>query len=72
MTTCGSAAWNDRDHILCNPEHSGSTHKASSVKKRCLVGRQSLIFLGAGHESFSNGRNGGMLKRHDGPLESDL
>src|SRR6202023_3255993 len=41
------------------------------LKQRCLVG-QTLVFLGAADERFSNGRNGGMLEGHDKPLQSNL
>src|SRR3989442_12683966 len=40
-------------------------------KLRCLVG-QTLVFLGAGHERFRDGRNRGMLKRYSGPLQRNL
>ena len=36
-----------------------------------LVG-QTCVFLGTGHEWFSDGRNSGMLNRHDQPFKSDL
>src|SRR2546422_2405181 len=47
-----------------------SSQSGQCPKPRCLVG-QTLIFLGAGHERFRDGRNSGVLNRHDRPLKRD-
>ena len=56
------------------PSHNNmetAREKRARPELRCLVG-QTLVFLGAGNESFRDGRDGGMLQGHDGPLQRNL
>src|SRR5437870_6421721 len=74
LSSTGSSAW---PRLTCD----FAKHLSYSVgvnpqggtgpKLRCLVG-QTLVFLGAGHEWFRDGRNRGMLKRYSGPLQRNL
>src|SRR5258708_11790151 len=45
---------------------------AFSLKAGTAIVGQTLVFLGAGHESFRDGRSRDRLQRHDGPFERNL
>ena len=73
--TCNWRQRHKTSSLNHDKQNSGSVAATSrgevGPKQRCSV-CQTLVFLGAGHESFSNGRNRGRLKRHGGPLQRNL